>query len=349
MDFPVYVPEAVRVDIHSRIYGDESNRYGWSTSLASAEASLTNADANLATALAQRDQNFINELRVKKAEAQKHRDEMAREVACLHRLVHDARMEPAYKALYKEFTSADQWRSFTYSAWAARVDYSKFRERKKQTDVLANEVAKAAESLAALLGKFHSTGICGPGELSSIPSLLEGTDNHDMNDRNLHMWRSMRKHVLGRDSERHESPNEDEPQSKQAVADSGAKVTIQLIAMQNVAVDPVVEARNMLRYAWGTAPGLEALLGTVAKAAREFTVTEGGMIEAAIRKRQNNPATEYIRAFAHLLVEEHHFQMSPTLMNAMAIVASVVINEPEVDVSYDDVRKSISPPVDQRT
>ena len=347
MDYTVYVPEVVRVDIYSRIYGDESIRHGWATSLEGAEASLLSAEANLAYGLLQRDQQLINRLRVDRAEAQGHRDGIAKEVACLQRLVHDPRMEPAYKALSREFTTDDQWRKFTYSAWAARVDYSKFRDRRKQTDVLANEIAKSAENLAALLGKFHSTGICGPGELSSIPSLLEGTDNHDMNDRNLHMWRSMRKHVLGRDSARHKSPCDDETQDNQLAVGSDGKVKIQLIAIQNAVVDPTEEARNMLRYAWGTAPDLEALLGTVARAAREFTATEGGMIEAAIKKRQYNPATEYIRAFSHLLVDEHHFQLSTTLLNAMAIVATVVINDPHVAVSYDDVRKSVSHTADR--
>lgn len=341
MDYPVYVPEVVRVDIHSRIYGDDNNRHGWSASLASAETSLRNADAILATALAQGDQHSTNQLRIEKADAQKHRDAMASEVACLNRLAHDARMKPAYVALSNEFTTDDQWRNFTYAAWAARVDYSKFRDRKKQTEVLANEIANAAENLATMLGKFHSTGICGPGELSSIPALLEGTDNHDMDNRNLHMWRSMRKHVLGRDAAKNDSDGV-EVLSNQSLADNSVKVTVEFVALKAEAVvDTAAEARNMLRYAWGTAPGLEALLGTVARAAREFTANESGMIGAAIKKRQSNPSTEYIRAFAHLLFDEHRFQSSSILMNAMATVATVVINDPQVDVSYDDVRKSI--------
>jgi hypothetical protein len=342
MDFPEYVPEVVRVDIHSRIYGDDKNRHGWSASLASAETSLRNADAILATALAQGDQCSINQLRIEKAEAQKHRDGMASEVACLNRLAHDARMKPAYVALSKDFTTDDQWRNFTYAAWAARVDYSKFRDRKKQTEVLANEIANAAENLATMLGKFHSTGICGPGELSSIPALLEGTDNHDMDNRNLHMWRSMRKHVLGRDGDWNDSDDVDGALNNHSPADNSVKVTVEFVALEAEAiVDTAAEARNMLRYAWGTAPGLDALLETVARAAREFTANESGMIGAAIKKRQSNPSTEYIRAFAHLLFDEYRFQNSTALMNAMAMVATVVINDPQVDVSYDDVRKSI--------
>lgn len=342
MDYSSYVPEVVRVDIQSRIYGDSNNRQGWSASLASAENSLRRADANLAEALSHGNQYSINELRVEKAQAQEHRDGMASEVACLNRLAHDARMESAYTTLSKEFTTDDQWRNFTHAAWAARVDYSKFRNRKKQAELLANEIANAAENLANMLSKFHSTGICGPGELSSIPALLEATDNHDMDNRNLHMWRSMRRHVLGRDAAKNDSDGVHGALGNESLADNRVNVRVKLVALKvEAVVDTATEARNMLRYAWGTAPSLNALLGTVARAAREFTVNESGAIGAALKKRQSNPSTEYIRAFAHLLFDMHRFQLSSPLMNAMAIVATVVINDPQVDVSYDDVRKSI--------
>jgi len=112
-------------------------------------------------------------------------------------------------------------------------------------------------------------------------------------------------------------------------------------AGEKAEIDPVEEARNTLRYAWGTAPDFSALLDTVAKAARGFKPSESGMIGAAIESRQRSPKTEYLRAFGNLLTA-HSFALTTPIMRAMATVANVVINLPDVDVTYDDVRKALA-------
>ena len=98
----------------------------------------------------------------------------------------------------------------------------------------------------------------------------------------------------------------------------------------------------MLRYAWGTAPDFSELLDTVTKAGRAFKPSESGMIGAAIESRQKSPKTEYLRAFGNLLTDVHNFALTTPIMQAMAIVANVVINLPDVDVTYDDVRKALA-------
>jgi len=98
----------------------------------------------------------------------------------------------------------------------------------------------------------------------------------------------------------------------------------------------------MLRYAWGTAPDLPALLDTVAEAALDFVPSESGAIGAAINSRQRNQKTEYIRAFDNILTNVHNFTLTTPIINAMAIVATVVINDPDIIVTYDDVRKTVS-------
>jgi hypothetical protein len=100
------------------------------------------------------------------------------------------------------------------------------------------------------------------------------------------------------------------------------------------------EEKNALRYAWGTAPEFSALLETVASAARDFKPSETGMIGAAIESRQRSPKTEYLRAFGNLLTDVHGIALTTPIMQAMAITANVVINLPDVYVTYDDVRKS---------
>ena len=58
-------------------------------------------------------------------------------------------------------------------------------------------------------------------------------------------------------------------------------------------------------------------------------------------RSQRSPKTEYLRAFGHLLSNNHSFTLTKKIMQAMAIVANVVINLPDVDVTYDDVRKAL--------
>jgi hypothetical protein len=219
------------------------------------------------------------------------------------------------------------------------MDFGPYRERLKRAAELKGEIADTAETLAKLIRRFSETGTNGPGEFYSIPELLRQTDNHEMRGHNLHMWRSMRQHVLG------EPPRRDVPETR-PVEESGEPVPpieIVFVPMEEKAeIDPKEEARNMLRYAWGTAPDFSALLETVAKAGRAFKPSESGMIGAAIESRQRSLKTEYLRAFGNLLTDVHGFALTTPIMNAMAIVANVVINLPDVDVTYDDVRKALA-------
>ena len=340
MDFPAYVPAAVRAHIATLIEGDSWEPQGWAASLASAERQLAEIEGAIETKTRRGEHDYLPSLRIQRAEAVAHRDMLAGEVDCLRRLAHDARMRVAFALLTREFSDDGQWRNFIRSAWAARVDFAKYRDRLKRAAELKGEIADAAEALAKLIRQFSETGINGPGEFYSIPELLRQTDNHEMQDHNLHMWRSMRRHVLG------DLPREDVPEAKPE-GESGEPPTVEIVRVflapeEKAEIDPVEEARNMLRYAWGTAPDFSALLGTMANAARAFKPSESGMIGAAIESRQRSPKTEYLRAFGNLLTDVHRFALTTPIMQAMAIVANVVINLPDVDVTYDDVRKALA-------
>jgi len=65
------------------------------------------------------------------------------------------------------------------------------------------------------------------------------------------------------------------------------------------------------------------------------------MIGAAIASRQRSAKTEYLRALGNQLTDAHCFTLTMPIMQAMAIVANVAINLPDVDVTYDDVRKAL--------
>jgi hypothetical protein len=355
MDFPAYVPAAVRK--HLTHYLDGKSDRGipsYIEVLADAESRLAEIDGKIESCIRWGKDDYLPGLRKDRVEAVAHRDWLAGDVDCLRRLggiimlpkggpkrlaPNEEPMRDAFALLTREITDDRQWRNFIYAAWVARVDFAKYRDRVKRATELKDEIADAAETLANLIHRFSETGINGPGEFYSIPELLRQTDNHKMLGHNLHMWRSMRQDVLG------DLPRRDIPETRPAGESSEPMHPIEIVIVpmaEKAEIDPEEEARNMLRYAWGTAPDFSDLLDTVAKAGRSFKPSESGMIGAAIESRQRSPKTEYLRAFGNLLTDAHGFTLTTPIMQAMAIVANVVINLPDVDVTYDDVRKALA-------
>jgi hypothetical protein len=238
----------------------------------------------------------------------------------------------------REFTDERQWRNFIYAAWAARVDFAKYRDRLKKAEELADEIARAAETLAKLIRQFSETGINGPSEFYSVPALLRETDNYELDGRNLHMWRSMRRYVLG-------DPPRDVQGEKPAEEGGEPMAPIEIVRAlidEKPEITREERARNMLRYAWGVCPEISALLETLARAARSFEPSLPEAIGAAIASRQHNPKMEYLRALGKLLTDEHGIALTTPIVKAMAITATVVINLPDVYVTYDDVRKALA-------
>jgi hypothetical protein len=338
MDFPSFVPAAVREHVTKLIEGDPWEPVGLQESLAHAERRLAEIDETIQSCIRWGKDDYLPGLKKERAEALAHRDSLKADIDCLRRLVQDVRMREAYALLTREFTDDRQWRDFIYAAWAARADFSKYRDRLKETKELAAEIAQAAETLAKLIRQFSETGISGPFEFYSIRELLRQTDNHEMEGYNLHMWRSMRRYVLG------DPPEWDVRVTMSAEEGGEPMAPIEIVRLpigEKPEITPEERARNMLRYAWGTAPEFSTLLETLASAARAFKPSAPGMIGAAIDSRQHNPKTEYLRAFGNLLTDVHGFALTPPIMRAMAITATVVINRPDVDVTYDDVRKAL--------
>jgi hypothetical protein len=63
-------------------------------------------------------------------------------------------------------------------------------------------------------------------------------------------------------------------------------------------------------------------------------------IHAALQTRQNSKKSAYIRSFGALLVEAK-IELTSGVKRSMAITANVVLDDPNVDVSEDDVRKAL--------
>ncbi len=217
------------------------------------------------------------------------------------------------------------------------LDFSKFRKRLKQAEEATEEIAVAADKLENLIHQFSGIGVNGPVEFYSIPHLLRNTDNH------REEWRAVRTLLLG------------DPIKPEPVLDKQLKLNLPPSESERIlgsrffqaqfvsSGNPVdLDQRAELSYGWGKSPPLQALLRTVASAARKFKPSEDGCIGAAILSRKNNPKIEYLRAFGYLLTHVHKFDLTKTMKQAMAVTAKVVINDPDVDVTYEDVQHSLS-------
>jgi hypothetical protein len=330
MSFPPYVPNAVRTRVTRMLEGPRS----LSVALEHANAALTRLN-ELRTGNPHDDR-----LRIQHSKALAHRDHLAAEVACCQRLVHDARMQDAYSLLATLPNVTDSHLSgFIDAAWAAHMDYAKHRDRVKAAGDLARQVAEAAGVLADLLRKAEGfADPLLPSEFFSIKSLLEKTE-HGCDDRDFHMWPGMRRYLLGQRDLRSTPADE----SVHLSADE-APTEIEILNAVSGAADALSsedEQRDMLHYAWGTVPNMARIIATMQREALAYVPTVSGAIGAALASRKRNAKAEYLRAFGALLRDDHCIDCTAKVINAMAITASVVLNDPDDDVTPGDVRSAL--------
>jgi hypothetical protein len=65
---------------------------------------------------------------------------------------------------------------------------------------------------------------------------------------------------------------------------------------------------------------------------------QNALVMSALKTRQSNQKTDYLRAFGCGLKLKDPDALTPTVQKAMADIATVVINDPDIVVTYDDVR-----------
>ena len=339
MDFPEYVPAAVRDYITARLEGDSWEPQGWVASLENAERQLDEIKSKMETAKESgENDDYLGALRIQDRKAQAHRDALAGTVDCLQRLANDERMRKVYDWLAKKKFTDEQQRDFIASAWIAAQEFSRYREQRKIAQQLAGDIAKTAEKLVTLICRFADTGIDNaPCELYSIPELLRQTDGNEM-------WQAMR-HLVTGDRPRWDI-SEAQPEGKDGEPPPPLEIVRHVIKPgEKPEIDPRDSARNMVCYAWENAPDFSALIGTMAEAARRFgngnAVHVFGTVNAATATRQHNKKTDYLRAVLHKL-RECHFPLTSDCAPAapaVATVANVVLNDDKHDVTADDVRK----------
>jgi hypothetical protein len=341
LEFPSWVPHAVRHSVGVLLDGEGSGweSLGWRAALANEKRALDIIELNLRMPPRDGDNASKAALFRQKQVSARYLKGLKAKVECLERLVTDQRMTEAYSLLSKEFIDEMQWKGFVAAAWAAHMEYQEFRERKKSAKEIRDRITQVALDLAGLLDKARDLGFGWPSELSNVAALLRSTDNHEMQDRNLGMWRMMRGRILG------DAPPRTDGKPSEAVTPSEhGSITIDLKIVESgegAIVDPIKQERGEIRYVWTVAPALSALLRTLASAIRDFEPRDFGVVEAATRSRQHNIKNEYIRAFGEVL-NERGIPISGTVMKAIAIAANVVLNHPDIDATYDDVRKTLS-------
>lgn len=326
MEPPSYVPQSVLKRLCAVLDGKD----GLAAALERAEAEVLYLERQASS----------DDLRIQLLEARNHRRHLARDVGCARRLIDDERMRPAYALLVQELGDGDHVAGFIRAAWAALMDYSPYREGVRAANELADQVAKAAGVLATLLRKAErSSGPYLPDEFFNVTSLLRRTD-HDRDDRNFHMWRGLRRHILGDMV----PAGEEQGLPKATEHTSAEKIEIVFVPMEAARRDPDAEQRDDRRYAWSTAPTMAKLIATMEAAAKSYVAAESGHIAAAIASRKRNVKAEYVRAFANLLPDSAPITPKPAIINAMAITATVALDDPDDVVTAADVRSALARP-----
>jgi cell division protein FtsB len=335
LKFPHYLPNAVRDYVVE--FMDGANGSGGFVTYRDEKAKELEAIKQHISELEKSGDLVSAETREKYGDIKQEHDHLDSHIKCMERLALREQMQEAYAKLSTVLVDVLQWEHFLYAAWAARMDYAPYKKRLERTKKVSDDIAKTADNLAALLREITDSGMSYPNEFYHIRTLLERTDNtENLNDNS--MWQVQRPVVLGL-----------HPRKGTAQTDHGSSdkppvfsIILQHPGDEQEPIDPREQMRNAVSHAWEKAPPFSALLETVAQAAREYEPQPTGKIAAAISSHKGTAHTQYLRAFADLLINTYHFEISAPILNAMAIMATVAFDDPDVDISYDDVRKAIA-------
>jgi hypothetical protein len=313
MIFREFVPSAVKDQLAFLMLGNKGTR-GYAAIYDEAKSKFYALDQALTLRIAAGERDGLDDCRADLHAAKLNLELAQAEVDCLNRFATRDEMKEAFDVLGAEFTTDAQWAAFIYAAWAARMDFSKFRDRLKRARDLCGQIKDAANHLATLLDEFDEISD-GPDEFKLIPTLLEKTEARELGRHNLHRS-ALRPIGLGH--------TKDAPFGLEDF-DEGEE-----------------RSRKTLGVAWAAAPHLPALLRTVASVASDFTPTEHGVIGAALQTRQHSPRTAYIRAFGKILVDGGVVPLNLAVMSGMASVATVAINDEALTVTIHDVRQALA-------
>jgi len=309
MNFPSYVPKVIKDYVRHYVEGTPKLDWeGWIACINQYQQRIVGVEDAL-----KNPQLRTVERRKLLAELHDTQDGLnrfQRDVDCLTRLACDKRMAEVYPLVKSIIKTDKAWERLISSAWHALADYGQYRDSMEQAIILNEDIRKTAEKLSFLLNKLYDTGVNIPDEFCHIPSLIESScypnDSHS-----YYIWDVCKKYTVGNFS--HNTNHT--PQQRGII--------------------------NHLRYSWEKAPPVSMLLDTMVSVAEEYEPSFQSEIAAtATSSRKRNHKSDYIRAYCKLLMTKD-FELSGKLINSIAIICNVVINEADIDVSSDDVRKIV--------
>ncbi|MEJ8821047.1 hypothetical protein WKW80_03220 [Variovorax humicola] len=225
---------------------------------------------------------------------------------------------------------------FIGAGWVAHRNYQTVRTNIKAAKTLVGKVGKAAFQLAELLHQIApEVGQYLPPEFVSLEALIERAD-HDQNHRNFHMWRGLKRILLGRDRG---SVEDDDSRPASAPADHPA-VELEFVdpdAHQDT--ESPAATRGAIRYAWDVSPDVASALAGLSRAASEWAPIESDFVGDGIASRKNAPKAQYLRGFLSLLLA-NRIELSPAIIEAAVVTATVVLNWPNDPVLASEVRNA---------
>lgn len=319
MRIPTYVPAPAREFIETELKAtNESGLAAFSESATSYAAAIAQQIEHVSRS---KDKSSLPALRERLENANVTRDEALTQFECLRRLACDRRMQGPYNSLYSVLTSQDQWATFLCAASGALCDWRDHQDRLRRRKQLRDEIAKKARELAILLREAHRNGglTCPPVFHYTLDLLLK-TKRSDRRTSSADNWTYLRDWL--------------------SVGSSRGEHTGAAVSDEVLKHDELV--RTFVRNGLDGAPEPSLLIDALADAAESWTPGPTGHLRFGVASRKRNSKTDYLHALISLLEAENIPVDSPTMMHAIAIVAAVVINDENVDITYDDVRKAVA-------
>jgi len=87
-------------------------------------------------------------------------------------------------------------------------------------------------------------------------------------------------------------------------------------------------------------PSPPMLIAEIANTARSFAPAQIGVADSAIKIRQSNPKTEFVRAFLHNL-KECGLELQSGHVVPVCVLLNVAFNSSEIDITEDDLKKQL--------
>lgn len=254
---------------------------------------------------------------------------MPEDMAVLKRLIFDTRMKKAYEYLNIAFFNTNEndgkFVTFIKLAEKAAINYSDIRERRERIERIRLKIAKKSKELSELLRILPETKN-EPMGLSGIGDLLEVTPYRKMPV------------IIDSLSGEHNSSLGVTTFLEQPIGYFKLKFIENEISTE-------FDSENVFLVP----PEVSDILESLTNISEQWSPRLENAYEIAISRRQNNPKNEYIRSFSTLLKDNMRIsfesmmvipdpiQITKEIKKAIAVTTAVVINDPNIDVSYEDV------------